>query len=307
MKKAIVTGATGFIGSWLVDELLENGYSVTLIVRNKERLLSRFIENCFVIENAVQGNQIYDFPKEHTDVLFHLAWEGVSSEEKNDIDIQIENIKMSLNVMSAAHESGCDLFVSAGTVAEYALCDNVMDLAARQTPDDFYGAAKASVYYFLEVKARQLELPFIWCVIPSTYGERRSDSNIITYTIKSLLQGQKPIYGNLAQMWEFLYVKDVVRALRLIGEQGKKGKVYGIGSGEYKMLQDYIYRIRDVINMALPLGIGESLVYSDRTFSSCVNNYDLKKDTGFQPEYTFEEGITRTIEYYRKQIEQAHS
>ena len=73
------------------------------------------------------------------------------------------------------------------------------------------------------------------------------------------------------------------------------------------MLQDYIYRIRDVINMALPLGIGESLVYSDRTFSSCVNNYDLKKDTGFQPEYTFEEGITRTIEYYRKQIEQAHS
>ena len=111
---------------------------------------------------------------------------------------------------------------------------------------------------------------------------------------------EKPIYGDLNQMWDFLYVKDVVRAIRLVGEKGKKDKVYGIGSGEYKALREYVCRIRDVINPNLPLGIGENSSLSRRTFSSCVNNYDLKKDTGFQPEYSFEEGIARTIEYYQK-------
>lgn len=303
MRKAIVTGATGFIGSWLVQELLDNGYSVTVIVRDKERLLPEIVKRCFAIERSLHELKACDFKGKTADVFFHLAWSGVSSEKKNQIDIQLDNIKASLNAIDVAHKIGCGLFVATGTVAEYALCDNVMDMAARQTPNDFYGAAKVSAHYFTEVRARQLEQPFIWCVIPSTFGERRSDSNIITYTIKTLLKGEKPAYGNLQQMWDFLYVRDVVRALRLIGEKGTTDKVYGIGSGEYQTLRDYICRIRDVINVTLPLGIGENVSQSNRTFSSCVNNYDLKKDTGFQPEFTFEEGIIRTIEYYRKQLE----
>ena len=72
----------------------------------------------------------------------------------------------------------------------------------------------------MEVLARQLEVPFIWTIVPSTYGESRRDKNIITYTIKSLVNKCKPSYGNLEQMWDFMYVKDVVRALRLILEKG---------------------------------------------------------------------------------------
>lgn len=236
------------------------------------------------------------------DTFFHLAWAGVSTEHKNDLELQWENIKGAINVLEVANQCGCHMFLSMGTVAEYALCDNVMDMALRQTPNDFYGAAKVSAYYFSEVRARQLGQPFIWCVAPSTFGERRNDNNIITYTIKSLLKREKPIYGDLQQLWDILYVKDVVRAIRLIGEKGVSGKVYGIGSGEYKTLREYITRIRNVIDPTLPLGIGESLIQNKRTFSSCVNNYELIKDTGFQPEYTFEDGIRKTVEYFRKQI-----
>ena len=235
-------------------------------------------------------------------IFYHLAWNGVAPDKKNSLDIQLENVRGSLNVLEATHEAGCNLFLATGTVAEYALCDNVMDMSARQTPNDFYGAAKVSSHYFLEVRARQLDQPFIWSVIPSTFGERRNDNNIVTYTIETLLKGDKPVYGNLEQMWDFLYVKDVVKALRLIGEKGSVDKVYGIGSGEYKTLREYITRIRDVINPILPLGIGENTSQSVRTFSSCVNNYDLKKDTGFQPEYSFEDGIRRTVNYFKNNI-----
>ena len=124
----------------------------------------------------------------------------------------------------------------------------------------------------------------------------------MTYTIETFLKGEKPVYGHLEQMWDFLYVKDVARALRLIGEKGFAGKVYGIGSGEYKSLREYITRIRDVIDPLIPLGIGENAYQSGRTFSSCVNVYDLKKDTGFQPEYSFEDGIRRTVNYFSNKM-----
>ena len=299
MRKAIVTGATGFIGSWLVQELLENDYFVTVVVRDKTRLLSDFEKNCEVIQKDISAITSKDLGS--CNVFFHLAWSGVASDKKNALDIQLENIRGSLNVLESASEAGCGVFIATGTVAEYALCDDVMDMTERQTPNDFYGAAKVSAHYFMEVRARQLRQPFIWSVVPSTFGERRSDSIIVTYTIKALLAGEKPSYVDLNQMWDFLYVKDVVKALRLIGEKGIPDKVYGIGSGEYKTLRDYITRIRDVITPNLLLGIGEDVKQNEKSFSSCVNNYELKKDTGFQPEYSFEEGIQRTIQFYRKQ------
>lgn len=302
MKHAIVTGGSGFIGSWLVNELIDNGINVCVIVREKDRLLPEIIQSkkVSIIEKKMNDICELDFDSDiHYDVFFHLAWAGVSSNSKNDLLLQIENIKMSLHALELCKGIGCDLFFAAGTVAEYGLCKGVIDTNARQTPNDMYGAAKASLYYFLEVKARQLNQKFIWGIIPSTYGERRNDNNIITYTIRSLLLGEKPIYGDLKQMWDFLYVKDVAKAIRLIGEKGLSGKIYGIGSGIYKPLREYVTIIRDLINPSYLLGIGEVQALSTQTFSSCVDIDELKADTGFEPSVSFVTGIRRTIDYQR--------
>lgn len=303
MKNVIVTGATGFIGSWLVQELLKHGIHVTVIARNRSRLLPEIAshKNCTIIEKKVEDLLSMDFESggDKYDAFFHLGWGGVSSEFKNDIDLQLRNVRMSLHALEVCSEIGCEKFIASGTVAEYVFCTDIMDVNAKQTPNDFYGAAKVSAHYFLGVRARQLGQSFIWMVLPSTYGERRTDNNIITYTISTLLNGQKPRYGNLEQMWDFLYVGDVVRAIRLIGEKGKPGKIYGIGSGQYRHLKDYIVAIRDQIDKNLPLGIGEIPAMSAQTFSSCVNIYDLIVDTGFSPTVSFEDGIKKTIEYLK--------
>lgn len=299
--KVIVTGGTGFIGSWLILELLNNGYDVTVIVRNKHKLLSEIRENkkCRYIEKAIEDLSEEDFEKNVIyDTFFHLAWGGVSSELKNNINLQLNNVTMSIKALEICHKISCRRFIASGTVAEYALCEDIMDLNAKQTPNDMYGAAKVSAHFFLDTRARQLSQPFIWLVIPSTFGERRNDSNILAYTIKTLLKGEKPLYGNLEQMWDFLYVGEVVRAIRCIAERGIPGKVYGIGSGSYRTLKEYIVQIRDIINPNLDLGIGCIPSMSQQTFSSCVNIYDLIKDTGFIPKISFDEGIRKTIVYY---------
>ena len=299
---AIVTGSTGFIGSWLTQELLSNGYHVVSVVRDPKKLLPEIQNhsNFSYIQSDLRNLKIDDFDMSiGYDMFFNLGWAGVSPEAKNMVDKQLVNIPMALNAIEVCKGIGCKLFVSSGTVAEYALTTDVMDLGAQQKPNDIYGATKVAVHYYLEVRARQLKQPFIWTVIPSTFGERRTDNNIITYTIKSLLNTQKPKFGSLTQMWDFLYVSEVVRALRLIGEKGKAGKVYGIGSGEYRPLRDYIEMIRDLIDPKLELGIGEVQSYSKQSFSSCVNIYDLIQDTGFQPEVSFQDGIKKTIDWLK--------
>ena len=301
MKRAIVTGATGFIGSWLVQELLNNDTEVTVIVRDKMGLLPEFLQNknCNIIETCLENLSIQHFESKEYDYFVHLAWGGVAPEAKNDIDLQLKNIGVSLHALEIANSIGCKKFIASGTVAEYVLCKDIMDVNARQTPNDIYGAAKVSAHYFLEVRARQLKQSFNWVVIPSTYGPRRVDNNIITYTIKALLKEEKPVYGSLTQMWDFLYVGEVVRAIRFIAEKGKVDKVYGIGSGQFRPLYSYIEDIRDLINPDLPLGIGEKTQQNGETFSSCVNIYDLIADTGFTPNVDFVNGISITINDFK--------
>lgn len=300
MDKVIITGGTGFIGSWLVREMLKNHISVVLLVRDKERAMQLFSENVQLIE--YYSDEYESFLKQQTDVdaFYHLAWEGVAPEKKNDRSVQIRNIDFAMEMLEAAKKIGVGRFIATGTVAEYAFCEDVMDVNAKQTPNDLYGASKTAAHYMLETWARILNIPFNWIVIPSTFGEGRRDNNILTYTITSLLKGERPSYGYLNQMWDFLHVSEVVRALRLIGEKGKTEKTYAIGSGVYKPLREYVEIIRNMINPDLPLGIGDKPALSDKAFSSCVSIKELTADTGFIPQVSFEEGIIRTIDYFKE-------
>ena len=236
------------------------------------------------------------------DVFYFLAWSGVEPEYKNDASLQISNITYALEAMVSAKELNCQKFIATGTVAEYVFCENIIDINEKPAPGDFYGAIKVSVHYMLDVLSRQISMDFIWAVLPSTFGPGRKGNNIITYTISTLLNGETPRYGDLEQLWDFLYVTEVAKALRLIGEKGIVGKIYGIGSGHYRKLKDYVKEIRDCINPELELDIGVLPEMSCRTFSSCVNIFDLINDTGFQIQVPFQEGIKRTVDSMRQTV-----
>lgn len=306
MERIVITGGTGFIGSWLIRELVENHVEVVALVRNIHTAALDDMKDNKLLRLVQYNSPEYDALPEvigKVDAFYHLAWAGVSTKQKNDGQLQLENIHFSMEMLDYAVKIGADRFLGMGTVAEYAFSENTIEAnGGRQTPNDMYGAAKTSAHYMLEAYARILDIPFNWVVLPSTFGEGRRDDNIITYTITTLLRGERPQYGMLMQMWDFLYVGEVARALRLIGEKGISGKTYGIGSGVYRQLKDYIIKIRDIINPRLELGIGDIPSLSDKAFSSCVNIYELVKDTGFEPKVSFEEGINRTIEYYRRNI-----
>jgi len=305
MNKAIVTGATGFIGSWLLEELLHNGVHVTVLLCDS---LENINENIRDRINIVQysPNNIFDIKEKvgyDFDVFYNIGWGGVSPEKKNDLDLQLSNIKSSLDAVLFANQIRCSKFVGIGTVAEYVYCNGAISSAEPPSPSDLYGAAKVAAHFMSEAYAEQLGQPFIWTILCSTYGERRNDDNLISYTIKTLLAGEKPTFTKLEQMWDFMHVSDVVNALYLIGEKGIEGKTYGIGSGIYRPLREYIQEIHKLIDNSLLLGIGERQYPIKKIPSSCVDSTELVNDTGFMPRMSFEDGIIHTISYFKERLE----
>ena len=300
IKRVVITGGTGFIGGNLVQYLVQKKIEVIVLSRSDRNEMFQDSKYVRMIKYNSSEYESLKNKKLQIDIFFHLAWSGVDAESKDDSEKQMANIVLSMNMLEYSKDIGAKKFIASGTVAEYVFCENIMNVNEKQTPNDMYGAAKVATHYLLEVKARQINQAFIWAVLPSTYGEGRKGKNIITYTIEELLRGNKPIYGDLNQMWDFLYVGEVSRALYYIGNKGKTNKTYGIGSGVFMPLKEYVIKIRDLINKDLELGIGENPELSNKTFSSCVSIYDLTSDTGYIPKVNFEKGISKTIDYYRK-------
>lgn len=302
MKRVILTGATGFIGGWLLEELLVQGVQITALVCDDPNRIPNAVRSRIEIipydpENIFDAISLCG---RDYDALYNLGWAGVAPEEKNDLTLHVNNIKCALDVVKFATEIECKRFIGIGTVAEYTRCDGLIAANQPPSPADVYGASKVAVHYMSEVLARQNSLNFNWVIVPSTFGERRNDANLITYTIKSLLKNHSPLYSSLEQMWDFLHVSDVAYALYLIGKKGCVGKTYGIGSGIFRPLKEYICEIRDQIDASLPLGIGKRQDNEKFVYSSCVDNSALVSDTGFAPRITFADGIERTIQYFRE-------
>lgn len=300
MKTAIVTGAGGFLGRNLIPFLLKKGVAV-------------FALDLPVRENAVlQHERVHfiafedgSFEKaaevcHNVDVLYHLAWAGVSTSEKNTPQIQVSNISHTINAITFAKNTGVRKIICPGSTSEHAYCNEPINGHNMPSPGDLYAATKIAVRYIAQTLAKQLEVDLCWLLVASIYGPGRNDNNVITYCIQSLLRGERPLLTSLEQNWDYLYIDDLIEALYLAGESGHGGATYAVGSGTSRALFRYIEDLRDAIDPALPLGIGEVPYKMGKPDSSQTDISLLKADTGFLPKVSFECGIKKTIDYYKQ-------
>lgn len=305
MRSVIITGADGFIGSHLVPYFAAREYRVYAIVIPDSPTKSRIsnIKNVEILEGKLSCYE--DFAGEITgDVcaLIHLAWAGVSPEDRRSTQLQIENIGLALDAVRLAHHVHAERFIFPGSTLEYSYCGQMINENAIPSPQNAYGAAKISARYMCEALCRELDLSYIYAVITGIYGMGRNDNNVITYCIRELLLGKIPKFTKLEQHWDYIHIDDLSCALFLIAIKGKNGAFYSIGHGDNWPLSNYIKIIRNCIDASLPIGIGELPYPNNRLPSSCMDLRSLQRDTGFIPQIDFADGIRSVIEEMRLTI-----
>lgn len=291
-----VTGASGMIGSTLVELALAEGHEVIAIVRpnsirNKNLPDSK---NLKVIESDISDiTQLLGV--ESCDMFFHLAWKNTSVEGRDDVHTQCDNIRDTLKAVDVAHSWGVSTFIGAGSQAEYGMIKTKLDGSIPTNPESGYGIAKYTSGKFAKLLCNQLGIKFCWARILSVYGEKDTDNTLVMYLIKSLIADEVPELTKCEQIWDYIYSEDAAAALFAIGKHGIDGKTYCIGSGDCRPLRDYVEDIRDSINPEASIRFGVREYYPHQVMMLCADITELTDDTGFVPKYSFREGISRIV------------
>ena len=305
MKKALVTGANGFIGTEVCIELCKQGIEVIAVVRNETRNISRI--------NALPGLRIvysdmteYNdlsriVPDRDIDVMYHFAWEGCSGTARANSNVQIDNIRFSCTAIRACNEIGCRRFVFAASIMEYET-EALMQTDRTPSVNSHYGIAKMSADYMARTIAGELGITYVRAVISNIYGPGENSPRLINTSIRKLLKGEYCQFSAGEQLYDFIYITDAAKMFARLGEDGKNNKTYYIGN-DPRPLKEYILKMQSIVAPDNEIGLGKlpfdgvSLSYSE------FNRDAVYNDTGIRPEVSFEEGIRKTMDWIKTESE----
>lgn len=305
MKRVILTGGTGMLGLALIRLLIQKQIEVLVIIRPDSKRRTAIPESRYVKVLACDLSDLSTLKTSLTkqyDTFFHFGWDGTYGGARNDMYLQNQNVKATLDAVELAKAAGCSCFLGAGSQAEYGRVDaGKLGPDTPVHPETGYGIGKLCAGQMSRILCQQEGMRHIWVRILSTYGPGDGLHTMVMSGIIKLLNRERPQYTKGEQMWDYLYCDDAARAFYLAAERGKDGAVYCIGSGQVRPLAEYITIIRDTIDKRLEIGLGELPYYDKQVMYLCADIENLRADTGFQPEIPFEEGIRRTVEWYRQQ------
>ncbi|MBO5566072.1 MAG: NAD(P)-dependent oxidoreductase [Succinivibrio sp.] len=303
IKIIAITGATSSIGVALTKLAISKNIKVLAFVNPKSINIERVPNNklvkiipCGLEDYCSFDINNYKVTSEtlRADVFFHLAWGHTNRLERNDPELQIDNIKYSIESVKIAENLGCHTYIGAGSQAEYGPKDFEINESTSATPISAYGITKLCSGQLTRLACNNIKIRHIWPRIFSTYGPYTQESTIIAYTINCIKNNESPKYSPCNQIWDFLYVKDAANALFVLAKFGKNNEIYNVAYGQSRPLKEYLYLIKDSVGKNINFRIGE-LPYSQVGPLILKANTEKLTKLGFKAKYSFEKGID---EYY---------
>jgi nucleoside-diphosphate-sugar epimerase len=300
MKRAIVTGANGFIGNAVCQILLAHNISVIAIVRDKQRMRRSEDNNLFVVEAELNEYlNLADKLPRGVDVFYHFAWDGAYGAVLGNYKKQIENIRYTCDAINLAKQIGCAKFIMAGTINELELFqfyDADKNIPRRAC---IYGIAKLAGDFMGKTLAADWGMNFNVAVIGSCFGPGDNSERIHNTVISKLMKGESPVLIRGDTLHDWVYIDDVARMFFALGTYSVNMKNYYLGHRNLRRLDEIVADVRDEINPKIKLVFGEiqSSFYIDY---SLVDLEALYQDTGCVATADFKESIRITAEWLAK-------
>ena len=305
--KALVTGGAGFIGSHLVENLINEGYELMVI----DNLLSGKKEN---IQNIITENIHYgDIGSDeildkvvtfNPDVCFHLAAQAsvVISVEDPMLDFE-HNILQPLKLIKTLLDTGCKKFVfssSGGTIfgEPEVIPTSETDFAGE--PESPYGVAKKRLNEFIELLLSDTEMTYSILNFSNVYGPRQDPNGeagvISIFTNKMISNSEPTVFGDGEQTRDYIYVQDVVDAL-ISSSKIDSNLFLNIGTGIETSVNELVSVLKHTI------GYDGNVIYKPKRdgelLRSVLDNSKAKKELDWEPKFSLEEGISQLIKWLK--------
>lgn len=303
MKKVIVTGANGFVGSAVCRELSANGVQVIAVARNEDANIDAIkdLPNIRIVfcdlSNFIKLSD--SIPDRDVDVLYHFAWVGSAGKLRGDLDTQIRNIKYSCDTVKACAVLNCKRFVFAASIMEYEIAAR-MEMEIKPGISTLYCSAKIAADYMARTIAGDLGIEYIRAIISNIYGPGENSPRLINTSIRKLLNGEHCSFSEGSQLYDFIYITDAAKMFVLLGSEGRSNKTYYIGN-EPKPLKEFLLKMRDVVSPETPIGLGEIPSDGVTVDYSIIPTCAVWEDAEYFPTVRFEDGIMQTAEWIKEE------
>lgn len=281
MKTAIVTGASGFIGKILVNYLVSKSVYVYAVVRSEKSDTQGISASAnIIVADFDSYAQLNNLILKNVDVFYHLAWDGTSGIDRKDYLKQLGNMRGTVEAYKIAGDLKCGKFISTGTISERLVEKTEIENCNENL---IYAMMKRKTYQLLSTYSNQNKTPLVWAQLSNLYGKNNNTGNIISYTLKSLMNHEIPEYSKAIQPYDLMDVNDAVYALYLLGVTRKlRHNFYFVGSGEPRILKEYLLEISSLFGDDQSIKLGakpdDGYVYNWEWFD--IRN--LVEDTGFK-------------------------
>lgn len=304
MKNILVTGGAGFIGSHLVDALVEGypQYKIIVIDDYSNGELDNHNDKAKYIELDIRSFELEKvFDEYKPEYVFHFAASVDLRHSVEDplFDAEV-NLLGSINILENCkkHDVKKVIFSSSGG-AVYSGDVMPADENTPAIPISPYGISKLSVDSYLHYYHTVFGLEYNSLRYANVYGPRQK-GGVVPIFIRMLLNGEKPVQnGDGTQTRDYVYVKDAVEAALLALENNKTG-VYTVGTAIETPLTEMISTIKEVGGFDQEFSIGPAK--EGEIMKSSLKYDKIAKDFGWKPEYSLEEGIAETIEFMKSKM-----
>jgi len=309
MNKALITGADGFIGSHLVENLLAKGYKVRALsyynsFNNWGWLEGLEHQNLEVVSGDVRDYHFCLKITEDIDIVFHLAaliaipYSYVAPDSYIDT-----NVKGTSNICLAAMNNGIKKIIHTSTSEVYGSARYVpIDELHPTQPQSPYSASKIAADAIAMSYFNTFDLPLIIARPFNTYGPRQSARAIIPTIISQIASGiDKVKIGDLTPTRDLNFVKDTCNGfMALANSENAIGETINIGSNFEISMGDLFNKIASLMNSnAIPVEDKMRIRPSKSEVTKLwCDNTKIKSLTGFKPQYSLDEGLKETIEWF---------
>ena len=310
MKKVLITGGAGFIGANLVRRLLSAGeFEVVVIEKEGTNLwrLSDVIDRITIrytdLEDAVAVQNAADEIQPH--IVFHLAGYGVYASVQTDVRTMIRvNIEGTLNLAEALKNHPISSFVYTSTSLEYKEKESKLKEEDASDPVNFYALTKSAGGQMLKQFAKAHNLPVVNVRLFTAYGYYEDSKKLIPSIILHALRNQPIELSSPNNVRDFIFIEDVVDLfVRIITqERAHRGEMFNAGSGEQHSIQEAVGTVEKVLGRRLDVRYGQRPSYYEEPKVFVADVAKAKKAFGWEPKHDFVSGITKTTEWFQKNI-----
>ncbi len=310
MKKVLITGASGFIGSHTVESALDRGYSVRVFLRYNStgyvgnlRFLGKKLKEIEIFWGDIRDYTSVLREVKGVDYVIHLAAQiSVPYSFQNPIDFAMNNVVGTTNILKASVECGISKFVYTSTSEIFGGSDEPLNEDSLRIPKSPYSASKVgadamvkSFFYTYDLNTLILR-PF------NTFGPRQSIRALIPWIIYQGLRSEKVKLGNLEPKRDFTYVKDTVEGILLaLEKETEGGDEINLGTGRSFSVMEVVEVVSKVLGKNLKVEVEEKFKRPKKAevFNLIADNSKAKRVLGWEPKWSFEEGVRETMEYVR--------